>query len=404
MIDSAYTDTNGNGDGAIQPSESGYLDIRVKNNTNTNQYSISATLTSTNDYVTINQGTVTMEGDLSVGYYKTLTHGQDRLASYAYLLSDFLYKAFKFTINSTCPMGTNIDFTVTFTDSWGTTWTEDTLTVPVVATGASIAINTPVTDNYRIREAANGNGDGNANPHETHYLDIRIKNGGTSKALGLQAELSTTSDYVTIDQKTATIGDLSAGYYKTLTYGASLSALGTSLLDSLKAFKFTISDTCPVETGIPFTVTFTDSWGTTWEDSLTIPVIRPSLGILTPVTDNYQISEAANGNGDGKANPQETHYLDIRIKNGESSKVLGLQAKLSTASDYVTIDRETMVIGDLSAGSSTNYLSDSAKSTQAFKFTISDTCPVGTPLPFTVTFTGGFWGYTWVDTLTIPVE
>jgi hypothetical protein len=269
----AYTDSNGNGDGSIQPSESAYLDIRVKNNTNSAQ-SISVAFTSTSGYVTIDQGTAAIE-DLSAGYYTTMTYNwASSSASDTHLLySDVSTKAFKFTISENCPVGTDIPFTVTFTDSWGNTWT-DTLTVPMVGTGASIGINTPAADNYDISEAANGNGDGEANPRETHYLDIRIKNGGTSKVLGLQAALSTASGYVTIDQGTAAIGDLSAGYYKTLTYSASSYALNYLLYSSnlSNAFKFTISENCPAGTQLPFTVTFTDSWGNTWTDSLTVSV------------------------------------------------------------------------------------------------------------------------------------
>ncbi|MDR0722559.1 MAG: hypothetical protein LBF75_07195 [Treponema sp.] len=170
-------------------------------------------------YVAIDQGTATI-GDLSAGYYTTLTasaYASSSASSAALLYSSYLSKAFKFAISENCPVGTDIPFTVTFTDSWGNAWT-DALTVPVVGTGASVGINTPVADNFKISEAANG--DGKANPRETHYLDIRIKNGGTSKVLGLQVALSTASRYVTIDQGTAEIGDLSAGYYTTLTYSA----------------------------------------------------------------------------------------------------------------------------------------------------------------------------------------
>ncbi|MDR0784679.1 MAG: hypothetical protein LBE74_02175, partial [Treponema sp.] len=284
-------------------------------------------------------------------------------------------------------------------------------------------INTPVADNYKISEAANGNGDGKANPRETHYLDIRIKNGGTSKVLGLQAALTSTSGYVTIEQGTATIGDLSAGYYTTLTNSASSNASSAYLLYSnvsTQAFKFAISENCPAGTDIPFTVTFTDSWGNAWTDALTVPVVGTgaSIAINTPVADNYKISEAANENGDGKANPRETHYLDIRIKNGGTSKVLGLQAVLTSTSGYVTIERGTAAIGDLSAGyyttltdtttsgysnASSAYLLYSSYLSKAFKFAISENCPVGTDIPFTVTFTDS-WGNIWTNTLAISVE
>jgi hypothetical protein len=412
---------NGNADGKANPHETHNLDIRIKNGGSSKVLGLQAALSTSNTYVTIDQGTATI-GALSAGYYTTLTndyyYGQSSTTSNANLLaSSNLTKAFKFTIDGSCPTGTDIPFTVTFTDSWGNTWT-DTFTIPVVS---SIGITTPVANNYKIIEAANGNDDGKANPHETHYLDIRIKNARSNRAVGLQVALSTTNSYVTIDQGTATIGDLDSGYYKTLTDSVSSSSSNTTLLVSANlnmAFKFTIKGTCPAGTQLPFTITFTETGGNTWTDTLTISVVAPgaSIAINTPVANNYRIREAENGNDDGKANPHETHYCDIRIKNGGTSKVIGLQAALTTSSGYVTIDQGTATIGNVSAGYYTTLTDSSAKSTassatllyssnlaQAFRFTINNTCPPGTQLPFTVTFTDS-WGNTWTDTLTVPVE
>jgi len=426
IADYAIKESSGNDDSKANPNETHYLDIRVKNNTNTTINISSVSLSTTSDYVTIDNGTATI-GNMNTGYYTTLTDSSaSSSATYAYLLySSYLSKAFQFTIAGDCPAGTDIPFTVTFSDSSGNTWT-DTLTIPIVATGATIIINTPVTSNFSIKEAANGNDDGKANPYETHYLDIRVKNSGNSNALGLQAVLSTTSAYVTIDNETAIIGDLTKGYYTTLTDSASSSATYTYLLSYSKyltqAFKFTIAGDCPVGTDIPFTVTFTDSWGNIWTDSLTVPVVATGAAIIInkPVTSNFSIKEAETfketGNGDGKANPHETHNLDIRVKNSGTSKVLGLQAALSTTSAYVMIDNGTTTIGDLNAGyykTLTDSASSSATSTyllsssvatlaKAFKFTIADDCPVGTDIPFTVTFTDS-WGNIWTDTLIVPV-
>jgi hypothetical protein len=277
MTDFAYTSAGGNGDDTIQPNESGYLDIRVRNNTNGSVNIVSLVLTTTSGYVTIDRDTADI-GNLNAGYYKTLTYtySYSSANSVTLLYSSNLKQAFKFTIADNCPAGTDLPFTITFTDSWGNVWT-DTLAIPVVGTEANIAINTPVADNYRISEAANGNADGKANAHETHYLDIRIKNSGTSNALGVNAALTTTSAYVTIDQNTADIGNLNAGYYKTLTYTYSYSSANSVTLlysSNLKqAFKFTIADNCPAGTDLPFTLTFTDSWGNVWTDMLTIPVV-----------------------------------------------------------------------------------------------------------------------------------
>jgi hypothetical protein len=423
----AIKESLGNDDGNANPNETHYLDIRVRNNTNATINISSATLSTTSEYVTIDNGTASI-GNLDAGYYNTLTYSYaNSTASSAQLLytySSGLSKAFRFTITENCPVGMQLPFTVTFTDSWGNAWT-DALTIPVVGTGASIAINTPVASNIAIREAANGNDDKLANPHESLYLDIRVKNAGTSNALGLQAVLSTTSGYVTIDNGTATIGNLDAGYYNTLTYSyANSTASSAQLLYTYssglsKAFRFTITENCPVGTQLPFTVTFTDSWGNVWTDALTIPVVGTgaSIAINTPVESNFAIREAANGNDDNLANPRESLYLDIRVKNAGTSNVLGLQAVLSTTSGYVTMDNGTATIGNLDAGYyntlTYSYASSTANSTQllytyssglsnAFKFTITENCPVGTQLPFTVTFTDS-WGNVWTDSLTIPV-
>jgi hypothetical protein len=131
----------------------------------------------------------------------------------------------------------------------------------------------------------NHNGDNKIQPGESAYLDIMVKNNVNATVNITSTVLSTASPYVTLDKGAGTIGNLNAGYYQTLTlkaYSSSYSSGGTSLSsDSYllysssyysSAFKFTISDSCPVGTLLPFTVTFTDSWGNTWTDNLTITV------------------------------------------------------------------------------------------------------------------------------------
>jgi hypothetical protein len=285
---------------------------------------------------------------------------------------------------------------------------------------------------YKITEAANGNADGKANPHESHYLDIMVRNTGTSNILAVSAVLSTTSGYITLDKSTGTIGNVNAGYYQTLTYkaytgsptGISSSADSYLLYSSSyysSAFKFTISETCPIGTNIPFTVTFTDSWGNTWTDTLEVPVVATGASMALAGT-KYIIREAANGNADGKANPNESHYLDIMARNTGTSNILAVSAVLSTTSGYITLDKSTGTIGNVSAGyyqtlsykadyssstgiesSSGSYLFYGSHYSSAFKFTISATCPIGTNIPFIVTFTDS-WGNAWNDTFSIMVE
>jgi hypothetical protein len=258
LVDFSYRGEIGTSDRGIHPSESAYLDIMVKNNIAAAVNITSAVLSTASEYVTLDKSTGAI-GDLP-----------------ARSSSNFP-SAFKFTVSKTCPVGTNIPFTVTFTDSWGKVWT-DSFEVPIVKTEASVAL---AGRKYMVDAR-----DGQVNPRYSYYLNIIVGNTGTSKVLGVTAELSTTSEYATLDKSTGTIGDLSAGYYTSLTlaayegYASSVSSLNDEYLyyfhnssSTSSAFKFTVSETCPIGTNIPFTVTFTDSWGNIWTDSFEVPVV-----------------------------------------------------------------------------------------------------------------------------------
>ena len=127
---------------------------------------------------------------------------------------------------------------------------------------------------YAVKEYENGNSDGLVTPGESHYLDVKMQNTTSSDISGVSVKLTTTSSYVTIVRDSYTIGDMKAGYYYSLTYSASSESY-CYLMDSYyssRAFKFSLDSSCPDGTQLPFTVTFTDSSGNTWSDTLTIPV------------------------------------------------------------------------------------------------------------------------------------
>ena len=424
VIDGFATKEAANGDGndTVSRRETHYLDIRVKNHVNEEIQITSAVLAPLSVYAWPEAaGGRASIGSLNAGHYTTLTSSGSALtASDAPLLDPSgLQKAFQFKVSADCPPDTDVPFTVTFTDSRGHSWTE-TLSIKVEDIGPRIAINTPVTGSFTVKETADG-GDNKANPGETLYLDIRFKNTGSSPAPGVNAVLTAASSYVTIDKGTAAIGDLSDGHYKTLTSGSSSSSASyTTLMYTsglANAFKFTVLPNCPEGTEIPFTVTFTGSGGNSWTDTLTIQSVGTgaNIAINTPASSNVAVKEAANGNGNNQANPGETHYLDIRVTNSGST-ALGVNAVLTTASSHVTIDKGAAEIGDLRAGyyktltysSSASYSSSvslmyTSGLAKAFKFIISPSCPAGTSIPFTVTFTD-FWGNTWTDTLLVWVN
>jgi hypothetical protein len=140
------------------------------------------------------------------------------------------------------------------------------------------------------------------------------------------------------------------------------------------------------------------------------------IGISTSTISNYALKEAIPENADGKANPGETLYLDIGVKNSSPDDVRGIEVSLAgdnqNARQYVTIYEDRVVLGDLAAGREASLTGSGlnpksralmypGRQDRAFRFSISDRCPAGS-LVFTVRFRDS-GGKEWTDTLTIPV-
>ncbi len=262
---------NGNNDDIVTAGESLYLDVKMKNSTNSTLSGISLNLSTSSSYVNLVRNSYKLD-EMKAGYYYSLTdYASNESSCYLMYSSYYSSRAFKFSVSNTCPVGTELPFTVTFTDSSGYTWT-DSFSVKVNSTQAKI--NLVSNTKYAIKDSENVNNN-YVTPGKTVFLDIKANNSGKSTALGVVVTLSSSSDYVNLIRKTYNIGDMTAGYYYSLTdhsSGESSCFLMYSSYYSSQAFKFSVSDTCPVGTKLPFTVTFTDSSGNTWNDSLSIPV------------------------------------------------------------------------------------------------------------------------------------
>ena len=110
---------------------------------------------------------------------------------------------------------------------------------------------------------------------------------------------------------------------------------------------FSVDSNCPNGKQLPFTVTFTDSSGNSWTDSFNITAYTTQANIALVSGTNYETKEYENENSDGLVTPGESHYLDIKAYNSGKSTALGVTAKLTTSSSYVTISRDSYTIGDM---------------------------------------------------------
>lgn len=130
--------------------------------------------------------------------------------------------------------------------------------VPVYATplgGAGIRFS-----KYEV--ISDNNNDGIVNRGEVVKVRVYLKNVGTSRAYQVNARLTTTDPYTTIDSNYANYADLDAGWEH----------YGESYWDSDWSYKFTISDSCPSGHIVVFDLDIKDDHSNSWSDSFTVPV------------------------------------------------------------------------------------------------------------------------------------
>lgn len=120
-------------------------------------------------------------------------------------------------------------------------------------------------------------------PGMNTHLDLHVKNISGFDGNNVNLSISSPTGYAAFEKSTGAVANMTAsGIWSnaTMTWGR----FGFGYLGNLPrgktflnynrtgGFKFTISDSCPTGIDIPFTITYTDSWGNTWEDTFRLPV------------------------------------------------------------------------------------------------------------------------------------
>ena len=145
-------------------------------------------------------------------------------------------------------------------------------------------------------------------------FDIQLKNVGSSQASAGSMTLTTTSEYVTITNGTA-----------------SFNAIGSNATQNLnQAFSFTISDEVPNKTDIEFLVTIT-SGSNSYESHITMKAYAPAFEI-----GNVTITEI-NGNGNGRLDPGEQATLTFPILNQGNANSLATNVTLVMNNTFLEI-------------------------------------------------------------------
>jgi hypothetical protein len=391
-----------NEDGIINPDETVYLRVFIKNNGTSIANGVKATISTTSSYITELQPGTAINYNSGLSGPGSIYPGYKKYGKYG-VAPNYSDYTVQFKVAQETPAGTEITFNMHISDSDGNAW-EDDFTVQVSATGAIL--------NYESHVVIyDNNEDGNVNPNETVYLKVIIKNNGTSTANGVKATISTASGYITDLQPDTAVGynsglsgpgNIYSGYEKYGKYG-----VAPNYSDYTVQFK--VAQETPVGTDITFNMHITDADGNTWEDSFTVQVI--ATGAILNYESHVVVYE---NNEDGNINPDETVYLRVIIKNNGTSTANGVKATISTASGYITDLQPDTAVGYHSGlsgpgniypgyekygkyGVAPNY------SDYTLQFKVTQETPVGTKITFDMYITDED-GNAWQDNFIVQVS
>ena len=197
---------------------------------------------------------------------------------------------------------------------------------------------------------------------EQSSFDITIKNIGDIASVQATATLTTESQFVTINQNTATIPALNPNQTTDLT----------------EAFDITIADNVPDMTRIGFILTMVGG-GHTWTHDFHFAVHAPNLKVLDHFLVNDNIVNR--GNGNGRLDPGETAILTFSYGNNGSAAANNVTATLTTATQqYITISHPTVTTATVGVSETIEV---------SYEVTVSTTMPKGEAAVFTLTATSG---------------
>ncbi len=180
----SINDTGGNGNGLADFNENLLLDITLQNSGLSDAAGITATISTTDAYISITDGTATHPAIAS----------NDAAT---------LQNAFALTIADNVPDEHTALFNCMVTDNAGNTWN---MPFPLLLHAPSLAVTA-----FEIDDATGGNGNGFLDPSETATITMSLVNQGHSNISDAIATLSESSAFISIDDPVAAVGNLLTG-------------------------------------------------------------------------------------------------------------------------------------------------------------------------------------------------
>ena len=185
-----------------------------------------------------------------------------------------------------------------------------------------------------------GNDDGNINPGEHIVLSVTMENPTEEDIINVEASLSSQSEYITIIESTAVLGDFLAG----------------EAISFEDVFTFDVADNIPGNYEIVFEVTAfsTDEPEDVWKSPFTEMAHAPYLEFS-----NLIIDDTETGDGNGQLDPGETAEVHITLTNTGQLPTGEISVTMESDGHWITIlSFEPQIIESLSPDESTDLVFD----------------------------------------------
>ena len=325
-----------NDDGAVNKGETVRLRLHLRDAGTSDLPGCEGVLVSSDPFVAVTHDRVTF-GDVEVGETETG------------------HQTFAIEVDEATPAGHAPALTLQVTDDLASSWA---LPVPltVAATGAQVVFS-------RFEVADDDDDDGLVEAGEDVSLKLYLKNAGTSKALGVDAVLSSNDALLAISGGSAerSFGDLDPGEEGT----------------AYQSFRLALAPETPRGHAFELFLTITDDQANSWAARFPLTEGASTLDLAI---ESARAAEVG-GDGDGLLEAGEVGSLELVVRNRGTQAGREVRAELTTEDGNVRLDRAAVRIGNVGPGGT-------APAEEAFRFTVLASHPGG-PVPFSLTLTAG---------------
>lgn len=203
-----------------------------------------------------------------------------------------------------------------------------------------------------------GNNNAMADFGETVSMSLNLKNVGSLDANSIIVQLSTSDSKITLTDDSTMVSSI----------------LASATISTANSFSFSVADNVEDNHVVQFQITCTDANDSVWISNFSIQLNAPNLSV------EFLLVDDANGNNNGRLDLNETVNLNLNAKNIGGADINNVVCSISTASPYITLNSDTVIVSSL--------LNSSNQEIQ-YNISVSPTTPIGTSIDFVFDIVSG---------------